>query len=299
MQSCTPLLATGLPRCKVKAVACGSCHTVIAFASGEVFAWGRNNNGQLGLGDTTTRTEPTLIPVLQMAPHVLSLACGYDFSAALLESNDLLMWGGNVNGSCGIGDELRNVTLPTKVHKLATKKAAVKTVACGSWHTAAVLWNGELFTWGRNECGQLGLGSTLYRSTPKKVNLSGNFVVAVACGFNNTAALFDNGECWSWGSNIFGQLGTGDTHAAFYPQQVKLRGKAVALSCGFDHAVAVLDNGKVFGWGRNSDNLQLTDRHHGNQPIPQEISGFPPGMLPTAVACGGNHTAVLCRPPHW
>ena len=72
-------------------------------------------------------------------------------------------------------------------------------IDCGVWHTAALTKNGEVFTWGDNDYGQLGHGDRNERTIPTKVaSLDGIFIIHISCGECHTAALTDNGEILAW-----------------------------------------------------------------------------------------------------
>ena len=95
-------------------------------------------------------------------------------------------------------------------------------VACGTYHTVAINANGELWAWGGNSHGQLGIGNTTTTpyDTPQQVGTDTNWV-SVACGAAHTLAINANGELWAWGLNSSGQLGQGTTIVQYAtPQRV-------------------------------------------------------------------------------
>ena len=84
-----------------------------------------------------------------------------------------------------------------------------------------VLDSGEVFGWGYNGNGQLGLGNTINQLTPYRVSALNNFVVVkVACGYAHTLALTDEGHLYAWGANSYGQLGTGNKSNSSSPLRV-------------------------------------------------------------------------------
>ena len=86
---------------------------------------------------------------------------------------------------------------------------------------AAGTWTGlpRLFTWGRSNFGQLGLGNLTYYSSPKQVGSLTDWSV-VASGVNNVSAVKKDGTLWIWGYNVNGQLGLGNTTSYSSPKQV-------------------------------------------------------------------------------
>jgi alpha-tubulin suppressor-like RCC1 family protein len=188
----------GLP--KVKAIAAGGFHSLALTESGEVYAWGWNEYGQLGLGDTEDRLTPTKVEGL---PRVKAVAAGYDHFLALTESGEVYACGDNVYGQLGLGDTENRLT-PTKVEGLPKVKAIaaggispVQSIVVAS-HSLALTESGEVYAWGYNADGQLGLGDTEDRLTPTKVEGLPK-VKAVAAGYDHSLALTESGEVYAWG----------------------------------------------------------------------------------------------------
>ena len=113
-----------------------------------------------------------------------------------------LLWGGNVYGQLGLSytkDEL--VLDPRQVNVGDTSWTQIE---CGAWFTVALSSNGEVFTWGVNDFGQLGLGDRWRRNVPTKVeSLSDERIVKIARGHNHTAALTATGKLLTWYVLIF------------------------------------------------------------------------------------------------
>ena len=129
--------------------------------------------------------------------------------------------------------------------------APVRAVAAGGTHTVVLKSNGMVWTWGKNEKGELGEGTTTRRLSPVQVNgLTG--VSAVAAGLNHTLALGGDGTVWSWGENRFAQVGDGTTSDALYPVQVAGLTGVSAVAGGRIHSIALKSDGTVWGWGGNS-----------------------------------------------
>ena len=83
-------------------------------------------------------------------------------------------------------------------------------ITCGQTSSMAVLENGEVYGWGYNGNGQLGLGNNINQLNPQRVTgLQGVVVTSVVCGYAHTLAVTDEGSLYAWGANSYGQLGTG------------------------------------------------------------------------------------------
>ena len=86
----------------------------------------------------------------------------------------------------------------------------VTRITCGQTSSMAVLENGEVYGWGYNGNGQLGLGNNINQLNPQRVTgLQGVVVTSVVCGYAHTLAVTDEGSLYAWGANSYGQLGTG------------------------------------------------------------------------------------------
>lgn len=103
-----------------------------------------------------------------------------------------------------------NLDVPHRVKSLMGVK--IKMVASGSaaCHSIIADIEGRCYTWGRNEKGQLGHGDLTQRNMPTLVEgLEGKNIIAAAAGKNHSVVVTDDGKCWAFGSNQYGQLGTG------------------------------------------------------------------------------------------
>jgi len=130
-------------------------------------------------------------------------------------------------------------------------------VGCGGAHAAAITDKGKLYTWGENLQGQLGVGDLKRRDQPVLVGaaLSGKRIVDVACGYQYTLVLTDQGEVYEMGKvSVRPHRNSPDkTDTAHTPRRVPATPSLhfTAIASGFTHALALTDDGKVYAWGRN------------------------------------------------
>lgn len=131
---------------------------------------------------------------------------------------------------------------------------------------------GTVWAWGYNESGQLGDGTTTFRSLPVQ---SGSLtqVVAVSAGFGHSLALRSDGTVWAWGRNAEGQLGDGTTQGRLQPAVVPSLSNVVAVSAGLRHSLALRTDGTVWAWGYNLVG-QLGDGTTTNRLVPVQVSGL-------------------------
>jgi RCC1 and BTB domain-containing protein len=256
-----------------------------------VFSWGRGEDGQLGLGDTSDQHEPTFLDALR-GVAVRQLACGSGHTCILTQDGEVFSWGRGDDGRLGHGDNGWKY-VPRLVNALSGK--VVTQITCGSYHTAAVTNNGELFTWGGGMYGKLGHGSESGCSTPRKVEgLSDVHVGSVACGSRHTVAVTSNGAIYSWGDKENGVAGHASTEGHQYTPKVvdKLLNKNVVQlsACGF-HTGCITDEKQVYIWGEGKfGRLGLGSER--NCHSPRLIEDFT-GTNAKQIACGGFHTAVV------
>jgi E3 ubiquitin-protein ligase HERC3 len=216
-----------------RAVAVGRFSSCALGSNGVVKCWGFNNAGLLGLGDTTERGDlpgqmgNNLGAVdLGTGRTAKEITVGIPNACAVLDNGTVKCWGYNPSGQLGLGDTINRGDLPGEMGDnlpavdLGTGRTARAVV--GGPATCALLDNGTVKCWGRNQSGELGLGDTTDRGDlPGEMgdNLpavdlgSGRTAQAIAVGVGGewTCALLDNGTVKCWGENTNGELGLGDT----------------------------------------------------------------------------------------
>ncbi|KAA8594019.1 hypothetical protein FQN60_004853 [Etheostoma spectabile] len=230
-------------------------HVAIATADGEVFAWGHNGYSQLGNGTTNHGLTPALVSTNLLSKRVTEVACGSHHTIALTTDGEVYAWGYNNSGQVGSGSTANQPT-PRRVSSCLQNKVVVN-VACGQLCSMAVLDNGEIYGWGYNCNGQLGLGNNGNQQTPCRIAaLQGVNIVQVACGYAHTLALTDEGMVYAWGANSYGQLGTGNKSNQALPTLIntdKERMVEVA-ACHTSHtSAAKTQSGQVLMWGQCRD----------------------------------------------
>jgi alpha-tubulin suppressor-like RCC1 family protein len=168
--------------------------------NGTLWAWGRNGNGELGLGDILNRSLPAQVG---LASNWESISAGIYFTLGKQTNGTLWAWGNNNNGELGLGDNVNRIT-PTQI---GTNNNWLS-VTDGYYFTLAIQTNGTLWSWGLNSLGQLGLGDNIDRNIPTQVGTDTNWESTYAGTHSFTFKT--DGTLWTWGQNDFGQLGLGD-----------------------------------------------------------------------------------------
>ena len=208
----------GAPDTPVR-LSAGLSHTAFVDQEGVLWTWGSNQSGQLGAEtqETGTDLEGTVIPLssrpLQVMEDVASVSAGADFTVALKTDGTLWAWGGNDYGQLGNGcqgntTDQTGAQLQTLPLSLSTT-GPVTAVSAGTSHTAVILADGSLWTWGRNDTQQLGLDQTAPTvSLPAQVPAVTQ-AAAVGTGTYQTVCLLSDDTLFSWGPQAMGLLGGG------------------------------------------------------------------------------------------
>lgn len=196
----------------VKKIACGNDHTMALTIRGEFYVWGHNNYGQLGLGNTENRYEPTQL----ILPDIIKIKCGHTHSIVLTNSRNIYTWGCNNHAQLGLGDfKQRNTP-----HKVGLSD--IISISCGHSFTIVLNKYGDIYGWGKNKNGRLGLGkkSPKICELPTKISLSK--IVNFSCGYNYTIAIDIHQNVYGWGENDCGQLGVGNLEPRYRPCEIEI-----------------------------------------------------------------------------
>ncbi|MGE5548948.1 MAG: OmpL47-type beta-barrel domain-containing protein, partial [Bacteroidota bacterium] len=246
---------------------CGAyVHSLALKADGTVWAWGKNNYGQLGDGTTISSTTPVQVKGPGGAGYltnVVAIGQGAYHSLAVKADGTVWAWGNNQLNQLGDGTATHRYT-PVQVKGPGGSGylTNVSRVSGGNYHAVALKNDGTVWAWGYNNHGQLGNGTYTDSATPVQVKgaLGVGYITNVntirGC-FWGAAALKNDGTVWTWGYNTYGQLGNGTTADSTYPVKVKGPGgsgyitDAIALGGGYYHAAIVRQDRSPWAWGYN------------------------------------------------
>lgn len=215
----SPVVVSGLTG--VAGVSAGGSFSLAVKTDGTAWSWGANGNGQLGTGNTTSRTSAGAVLGLT---GVTAVAAGGSTSYFLLSdgtvrSVGLHNNGFTITGMLGDGSVVGQSLTPVTVLGLT----GVLQVAAGQSHAIALKGDGTVWTWGDNGNGQLGTGTTTDSSVP--VLVAGlPPIAAVGAGQATSFAIGTDGSVWAWGVNAQGQLGDASTTNRLLPVQIAAAG---------------------------------------------------------------------------
>jgi alpha-tubulin suppressor-like RCC1 family protein len=176
--------------------------------------WGSGDYGRLGLGNLDSQWTPAVCSAL--SDHsITAVACGGAHTLFLTETRRVFATGLNDCGQLGVSDVKSHAMDPLEVSGLDKD---ILHISAGYYHSAAITVDGELYMWGKNSSGQLGLGKKAARvvRVPTKVEaLHGITIQSVALGSEHSVAVTDGGEVLSWGGGGSGRLGHGHQSSLF------------------------------------------------------------------------------------
>ena len=243
----------------VKQIACGTydndddhmSFSVILKNDGSVWSCGYNN-GQLGLGDTTDRTSFTQVTT-NVNNDVKQIACGQNHTIILKNDGSLWGCGHNDYGQLGLGTD---ASTSNKIFAQVTTNINndVSQIACGNNYTFIIKNDGSVWSCGINSSGQLGLNSTTDQYTFTQVTTNISDVKQIACGYNHTFILKNDGSVYSCGNNGYGRLGLGNTttYKTFTQVTTNINNDVKQIACGYNYTFILKNDGSVWSCGYNN-----------------------------------------------
>ncbi len=294
-QRTAPVQMSGVTDAISIAAGYGSSH--LLRSNGSVWGCGLNSNGQLGDGTYNQRNSVVQTSSLAGAAHV---AAGNSHTLAVRGDGTVWAWGFNTNGQLGLGNTTQRNTpaqtlVVSSIHANQASRspasgagAGMYSFAGGGEHSLALDAGGIVWTWGRNDRGQLGNGTLEPGSLPAMIPALDK-VTTVVAGEAHSLALRSDGTVWSWGGNDTGQLGDGTLADRNEPVQVGSLGMIVAIAAGDRHSLALRADGTVWAWGANPDG-RIGDGTTTPRQTPVQLSGIS-GVV--ALAAGSAHSLAV------
>lgn len=289
-----PVTVVGLPS-DVVALSAGARHTCARTATGTMWCWGYNGDGQLGDGTQTNRSTP--VAVQGVPGGLTATTAGSYHTCALDASGAAWCWGYGGNGELGDGVVLANRKQVTPVAVSGLGSSVLVALTAGAYHTCGLTNEGKIWCWGYNADGQLGDGTKVNRSTPVAVVglPPGSTVVLMDAGDYHTCALTSAGAAWCWGYNGTGGLGVGSVSPTKSATPLAVSGglNFSALSAGNNYTCALTNVSNVDTvqcWGSN-DYGQLGDGTKTQRTTPTAVSGLSASV--SSISAGAIHTCVL------
>ena len=223
-------------------------------SDGTLWSWGTNTNGQLGQGDLVTLNTPTQVGT---DDTWLDIALNFAHVIAVKTNGTLWSWGLNTSAQLGLGHTTSPITTPTQIGTDTDWVAVAAGNSTGFAKKSAGTWYG----WGLNANYQLGQGNTTSPITTP--TLIGTFRDVYTHGLFSHAIKID-GTLWSWGTQAYGEQGTGDNATKTTPTQIGSGTDWALISPGYQYTHAIKTNGTLWGAGLNTS-YQLGDGTNTNR----------------------------------
>ena len=281
-------------------IAADANHAGAINIDGQLFMWGTNAVGQLGTGDTLTRSSPTIVPGSTSWKLV---STGISHTAAIDSNNAIQTWGLDNVGQLGQAFTTGNQSTPTTISNDHTWTK----ITAGNSFTAAIDSTGALYTWGLNSSSQIGDNSTINKSSPvsigndvlstvvnKPIRITTGSWSQVTAGNSISAAIKSDGSGWAWGNNTGGELGIGGYPYSPTYSPVAILGSISwsQISAGTNHMIGLDTAKKLWFWGSN-DTGQLGDPNNGGTDTPaQNSDGYFGSLSWSSVAAGNSYTVA-------
>lgn len=271
IETATPTRIIKLLTPKVIQIACGRSHSLVLTQEGKVYSFGFYT--VTGLDTIYTGKIPTIINNIQQVKQV---ACGQLHSLLLTNDGNVYSFGIGKFGNLGykLPDIYQDVQLLSKLIDHLSNKIVTQ-VACGGLHSFVQTNNNEIIGFGNGIHGQLGLGSDNIHETnmPTKINfVFTGLPYQIACGYFHTLILTTAGKVYSFGSNIYGQLGLNDQIIRYLPVLIPRLSKVTEITCGNKYSI-VKTNNQILSFGQQI-NGNLGYIQNEDQLIPMSIPTF-------------------------
>lgn len=234
-----------------------SASSVYAIDSeGQVWSWGDNAHGQLGIGSLESSNLPVQIMGLR-GKYIVSIAAGYNSAYAIDKDGQVYSWGNNADGQLGI-DNTTTMTSPVKIDAFADKVVTAIYVNGKDYQKAfAIDKDGKLYGWG--SVTDYGLGNTPNNKVPNLIEaLKDKFIVLFTMNDKHSMYALDvYGKLYSWGNGTFGELGHGNWNGLQEPKLIEYFSnngiviRKIIAGTGTNSIFAIDTEGKVYAWGDN------------------------------------------------
>ncbi|WAR02234.1 NEK9-like protein [Mya arenaria] len=256
------------PKVKIRTTAVGADHVIVVTTESQVYTWGDGSKGQLGHGDLTSLAKPKLVEALTgksiTSVDVIAVACGPSHVVVVGSEGEIFSWGNGAAGRLGLGTE-DNHCQPMKV--TVTESVLIREVFCGYDGTMLLTDEGCAFACGSNQHNKLALNNrrgfiaamrNIFTRTevdgqkvPTMVRALRHRMIDISMGRHHTAVIVESGTVWSFGRNVEGQLGVGETKPVDAPVEVKamMDKNIVRVQCGEHYTVASTNENEIYYWG--------------------------------------------------
>ncbi|CAG9560566.1 unnamed protein product [Danaus chrysippus] len=261
--------------------------------------WGLTDDGNAKIMAANTPVNTELIG------KIVDIACGRHHTLLLTE-NGIYSAGDNSYGQLGVGCRWGGaigdaaIASGELIHVSYNWTAPIIVISAGHYHSAAVDAGGRLYTWGVH--GQLCLGSVDDQYSPRLVTkLQGRKVLNVGCGSCHTVVLMKNGEVWSSGAGVFGQLAAGSREKSSLPLRVLIQDAVDDIAVGYFHNLALTNKNQLWCWGSSPQQLRAASARRNEEDNEDSDRHLAPRLVDTSnvrgrivrIAAGWHHSCII------
>ena len=273
-----PFPISNLP--KIKEISCGRYFTVCIDQEGGLWSFGENFHGQLGTGNSKNFNIPQKIADI---PPVRSVSCGYYHTLIITIDTNLWSCGSNAqNQLCSrYGADVRQLTYQRTLFENISK------IRTGAYYSLFQNESGEIFGCGQNNNGEVGLGHFNPQVRVTSIPNSPLNIVQFCSGYNHSLFLDSNGDVFSVGYNLYGNLGLGHNNNQNVFNQIPNIPKICMISCVGNSSYLIDSKGNIWSFGYNSTR-KLGHSDKADRNVPTKIKSLN-NILQTVQGPFGNH----------
>ncbi|XP_043910354.1 serine/threonine-protein kinase Nek8 [Protopterus annectens] len=292
----------------IKHVSCGDFFTACLTDRGLIMTFGSGSNGCLGHGNFNDVTQPKIVEAL-LGYEILQVSCGASHVLAVTNEHEVFAWGRGDNGRLGLGTQDSH-NVPQQV--TITSEDEAQKVVCGIDCSMIVTTTSRILACGSNRFNKLGLDIVLMGEEPTLKNqveeaytftpvqsepLTQQGITYVDIGTAHSAVVFESGQCYTFGSNQHGQLGTNTRRNSRVPYEVsRLSGvKITMVACGDAFTVAIGAEDEVYTWGKGARGRLGRKEEDTGIPKAVQLEENHPFAV-TSVACCHGNTLLAVKP---
>ncbi|KZV54987.1 hypothetical protein F511_35696 [Dorcoceras hygrometricum] len=276
-----PTPVSGLPD-DVSAIAAGHYHSLAVTSLGHLWAWGRNSEAQLGRGSPSPReswNEPRRVEGLYEVRVRVAFASGV-ISSAIGDDGSLWVWGKSKRGQLGLGKDITDAVLPTRVTALLDQE--IVKVSLGWGHALALTRDGKLFGWGYYADGRLGTIGKALEASPLD-----SIADKITSTIKDSNSMFEAAE-----KLVLQAIEKEDDMPIIWePTLIEdMHDVDVAdIACGLDHSLILCSNGTLLSGGSNAyGQLGREKSDLGLHPVDIQLR-------PISIASGLGHSLAICE----
>jgi alpha-tubulin suppressor-like RCC1 family protein len=268
-------------------VALGDDHSCLLLDTGAVVCGGSNQHGQGGREDPSRSEVP--VPVADTLIFE-TLSAGARHTCGRTEDDQVWCWGYGSRGSIGSPD----LSSSHRAVHLGGGFRSYTAFDVSGYHGCALGADAEVYCWGWNGYGQLGVGVFFDLGSPERIARPGPYA-AIFTGATHSCALDTDGAAWCWGRGDAGQLGHGQTAGSAVPVPVAGGHSFVRLALGLDHSCGIRVDGAAFCWGHNRHGRLGTG---GLEVVVTEPAAVATELRFHRISAGLRHTCALTADRH-